>query len=57
MLVTLLLLSFWMFCYCKCSMALPHGALGWSAVLAYSISLSYSLSVLYCKNIINITRK
>ena len=21
-----------MFCYCKCSVALPHGAMGWSAV-------------------------
>ena len=23
---------FWMPCYCKCSVALPHGAMGWSAV-------------------------
>ena len=30
-------------CYCKCSMALPHGALGWSAVCDFGISLSYSL--------------
>ena len=32
-LVTLLLLSYrYMFCYYKCSVALPHGAVGWSAV-------------------------
>ena len=22
----------WMFCYCKCSVALHYGAVGWSAV-------------------------
>ena len=27
-----------MTCYCKCSMALPHGAVGWSAVCDGGIS-------------------
>ena len=32
-----------MFCYCKCSVAFPHGAMGWSAVCDCGVSLSYSL--------------
>ena len=31
-LVAMLLFVFWMSCYCKCPRALPHGAIGWSAV-------------------------
>ena len=31
-------------CYCKGSMAPPHGALGWSAVCGCDISWSYSLT-------------
>ena len=27
-----------MYCYCKCSVALPHGAMGWSAVCDCRIS-------------------
>ena len=42
-LVDLLLLSFWMSCYCKCPGALPHGAVGWSAACDCGITLSYSL--------------
>ena len=33
-----------MFCYFKCSVALPHGAVGWSAACDYGISRSYSLT-------------
>ena len=29
---------FWMSCYCKCPIALPHGAVGWSAVCNCGIS-------------------
>ena len=32
------------YCYYKCSVALPHGALGWSAVCDYGIFWSYSLT-------------
>ena len=32
-----------MSCYCKCSVTLPHGAVGWSAVCVCGISWSYSL--------------
>ena len=35
-----------MYCYCKCSLALLHGAVGWSAVCDCGISLSYSLTFL-----------
>ena len=28
-------------CYCKCYVALPHDAVGWSAVCDCGISLSY----------------
>ena len=35
-----------MHCYYKCSVALPHGAVGWSAVCDCGISRSYSLSFL-----------
>ena len=27
-----------MYCYCKCSVALPHGAVGWSAMCDCGIS-------------------
>ena len=37
-LVALLLLSYRMRCNYKCSVALPHGAVGWSAVCDCSIS-------------------
>ena len=37
-LVALILLSFWMSCYCKCPVALPHGAVGLSAVFDGGIS-------------------
>ena len=39
-LVALLLLSFRCLftLYCKCSVALPHGAVGWSAVCDYGIT-------------------
>ena len=38
-LVALLLLSYrMMYCYYICSVALPHGAVGWSAVYDYGIS-------------------
>ena len=30
-------------CYCKCSVILPHSAVGWSVVCDCGISLSYSL--------------
>ena len=33
-----------MYCYYKCSVALPHGAVGWSAVCDCGISLTYSLT-------------
>ena len=33
-----------MYCYYKCSVALPHGASGWSAVCDCGISWSYSLT-------------
>ena len=46
-LVDLLLLSFWMSCYCKYPVALPHGAVGWSAVCDCGITLSYSLIVFF----------
>ena len=29
---------FWVSCYCKCPVALPHGAVGWSAVCDCGIS-------------------
>ena len=32
LLVPLLLLHFGVSCYCKCLVALPHGAMGWSVV-------------------------
>ena len=37
-LVALLLLYFWMSCYRKCHVALPHGVVGWSAVCDCGIS-------------------
>ena len=37
-LVALLLLSIQMYCYYKCSVALPQGAVGWSAVCDCGIS-------------------
>ena len=33
----------WMSFYCKCSVTLPYGAVGWSAVCDCGISWSYSL--------------
>ena len=39
-----LLFVFWMPCYCKCPVALPQGAVGWSAVCDCGISWSYSLT-------------
>ena len=33
-----------MYCYHKCSVAVPHGAVGWSAVCDCGISWSYSLT-------------
>ena len=33
-----------MYCYYKCSVALPHDAVGWSAVGGCDISLSYPLT-------------
>ena len=36
--LALLLLSFGMYCYCKCSVAFPRGAVGWSAVCDFGIS-------------------
>ena len=35
-----------MYCYYKCSVALPYGVIGWSAVCDCGISLSYSLTFL-----------
>ena len=26
------IIAFWVSCYCKCLVTLPHGATGWSAV-------------------------
>ena len=37
--VLLLIISLQMYCYYKCSVALPHGAMGWSAVCDCGISL------------------
>ena len=36
-----------MSCYCKCSVTVPHGAMGWSALCNIDIFLSYSLTFLY----------
>ena len=38
------LIVFLMSCDCKCSVALPHGAVGWSAVCDCGISWSYALT-------------
>ena len=38
---------FLMSCDGQCSMALPHGAVGWSVVCDCGISLSYSLAFYY----------
>ena len=37
-----LIFVFLMSCGCLCSMYLPHGTMGWSAVCDYGISWSYS---------------
>ena len=29
---------FWMACYCECSVVLPHGTVGWSAMCDWGIS-------------------
>ena len=34
-----------MSCYCKCSVTLSHGTMGWSALCDRGISLSYSLFI------------
>ena len=31
-------IALWMSCYCKCSVTLPHSAVGWSAVCDCGIS-------------------
>ena len=36
-----------MFCDCKCSVALPHSVVGWSAVCDSGISWSYAPTFLY----------
>ena len=36
-----------MFCDCKCYVALPGGAMGWSTVCDCGISRSYSLPFFY----------
>ena len=43
-----------MYCYYKCSVALPHGAVGWSAVCDCGISWSYSLT--FCSYITQFLR-
>ena len=43
-----------MYCYFKCSVALPHDAVGWSAMCDCGIFLSYSLSVLQMQKECNI---
>ena len=35
-----------MSCYCQCSVALPQGPMGWSAVCDSSISCSYPLTII-----------
>ena len=42
------------YCYYKCSVALPHSVIGWSAVCDGGISWSYSLfvSILVCNNLV-----
>ena len=40
----LTLIVFWMSCFCKCPVALPQGAVGWSAFCDCGISWSYSLN-------------
>ena len=37
-------------CDCYCKVALPHSAVGWSAVVHYSISWSYFLAFFVPKN-------
>ena len=50
-----LLLVFWMSCYCKCPVALPQGAVGWSAVCDCGNSWSYSLT--FCRVMTNCDTK
>ena len=38
------LVALLMYCYYKCSVAFPHGAVGWSVVCDCGISRSYSLT-------------
>ena len=40
----------WMSCYCKCPVALPQGAVGWSVVYDGGISCPYSLTFLCLTN-------
>ena len=42
------IIAFQMYCYYKCSVALPRGALGWSAVCDCGISCSYLLFHVQC---------
>ena len=44
-------------CYCKCSLALSHGAMYWSAVCDGGISYSYSLTFCGFTNIAKLNRK
>ena len=46
-LVAFLFIVLRMSCYCQCSVALPHDAVGWSAVCDCDISLSYSVFDLF----------
>ena len=43
--VCFVLIVFLMSCDCYCSVALPHAAVGWSAVCDCGISWTYSLTV------------
>ena len=43
-LVVFACIVFWMSCYCKCSVALPQGAVFFSAVFDCGISRSYSFT-------------
>ena len=40
---------FWMSCYCKCHVALPHGPMGWCAVCDFGISsLPFTIVYISC---------
>ena len=42
---------FWMSCYCKCPVAIPHGAVGWSAVCDCVISFLVILTFGYIMDV------